>query len=91
MNRPPSATNTGFNPGNHWAQPNLTENNQVNQAQNNYQNNVTSQPTMAQKQRIENLPIHKPALPEQHIKIQMVFENLRNQCVSKTRNLVSVE
>lgn len=40
---------------------------------------------------MENIPKPKPALPEQHIHLQTVLDELRNQCHNKTANPVSFE
>ncbi len=55
---------------------------------NSYQNDGI--PSGAVRTPDEMLTKSKPALPEQHIHLQTVFEELRNQCVNKTANQVSV-
>ena len=61
-------------------------------APNSYQNDtITPQPGVPAMHNIENLPKPKPALPEQHIHLQTVFDELRNQCHNKTVNPVSFE
>ncbi|XP_065220665.1 protein transport protein Sec31A-like [Planococcus citri] len=87
-NRPPSASNvyqpnTAINSGQHWNQTNHAEGQQAP----NHHNNITIMPGGPQKQRIENIPLPKPPLPEQHVIIQNILENLRNLCVDKTANL----
>ncbi|XP_065220292.1 protein transport protein Sec31A-like [Planococcus citri] len=54
---------------------------------NSYHNNmVAPQPGIPPMQNMENIPKPKPALPEHHIHLQTVFDELRNQCYNKTVN-----